>query len=256
MTSNPIPLVDRAKEGRRKWRIFSPVEVGAVERAFDELIAEAETDRDRDDRQVVRLMFLTLMATGIRRGELIGLRWRAISLADPDGPKLRVEETWVRHGVDTPKSTAGQRTIAIGKRLADELYDHLGRTPFTGADERVFVNPRTGRPFGDDRYKEIFTLALTRAGIEGVVRPSHDLRHSSITNAAAAGTKPEALMSRAGHSSYSTTRRYIDLAGEQFREEADRLEERLWGRSGTKSRYQATTSSPDQETEEAASPIG
>jgi integrase-like protein len=162
----------------------------------------------------------------------------------------------VRHGVDTPKSTAGQRTIALGKRLADELYDHLGRTPFKAADERVFVNPRTDRPFGDDRYKAIFTLAMTRAGIEGVVRPSHDLRHSSITNAAAAGTKPEALMSRAGHSSCSTTRRYIDLAGEQFREEADRLEERLWGRSGTKSRYQETPSLPDQETEEVASPLG
>ena len=61
--------------------------------------------------------------------------------------------------------------------------------------------------------------------------PSHELRHSSITNAAAAGTSPEALMSRAGHSSYATTRRYIDLAGERFREEADRLEDRLFGES-------------------------
>jgi integrase len=75
-----------------------------------------------------------------------------------------------------------------------------------------------------------------KAGIEGDVRPAHDLRHSSITNAAAAGTKPEALMSRAGHASYSTTRRYIDLAGEQFREEAERLEERLWGQSSTNRR--------------------
>jgi site-specific recombinase XerD len=113
--TNPSLLVDRPKERRRKWRIFTPVEVGAVERAFDELIAEAETDRDRDDRRVVRVMFLTLMATGVRRRELLGLRWRTVSLADPDGPKLRVEETWVRHGVDTPKSAAGLRTVALGK---------------------------------------------------------------------------------------------------------------------------------------------
>jgi integrase len=88
------------------------------------------------------------------------------------------------------------------------------------------------------------------------VRPAHDLRHSSITNAAEAGTKPEVLMSRAGNSSYSTTRRYIDLAGEQFRNEADRLEERLWGGSGTATRYQAAPSSPDETTEEAATPLG
>jgi integrase len=76
---------------------------------------------------------------------------------------------------------------------------------------------------------EIVRLAFARARIDGNVRPAHDLRHSSITNAATAGTAPEALMSRAGHSSYSTTRRYIDLAGERFRDEADRLEHRLWG---------------------------
>jgi hypothetical protein len=35
-----------------------------------------------------------------------------------------------------------------------------------------------------------------------------------------------------------STRRYVDLAGERFRGEAGRLEERLWGRSGTKNRYE------------------
>jgi len=59
------------------------------------------------------------------------------------------------------------------------------------------------------------------------MRPFHDGRHSSITNAAAAGTPPAALQARAGHSDYSTTQLYIDLAGETFREKAERLERRL-----------------------------
>jgi len=42
-----------------------------------------------------------------------------------------------------------------------------------------------------------------------------------------------ALMACAGHSDYKTTQGYIDLAGETFREEADRLEQRLWGGSST-----------------------
>jgi hypothetical protein len=44
-------------------------------------------------------------------------------------------------------------------------------------------------------------------------------------------------MARAGHSDFKTTQGYIDLAGEKFREEADRLERRLWGDSRTQNRY-------------------
>jgi site-specific recombinase XerD len=234
--TNVVTQVDRPRERRRRWRIFSPAEVAAIERAFDELIHEAGTERDRDDRIVTRRLFLTHMASGLRRGEAAGLRWRSLALADPDGPTLRVEETFVRHAADTPKSEAGCRTISLGERLAGELFERRSWSAFAGDDELVFPNPRTGRSFDANRYAEILRLALSRAGIDGYVRPSHDLRHSSITNAAAAGTSPEALMSRAGHSSYSTTRRYVDLAGERFRDEAERLERRLWGGSGTKSR--------------------
>ncbi len=86
------------------------------------------------------------------------------------------------------------------------------------------------------------------AGITDYVRPFHDVRHSSITNAAAAGTPPAALMARAGHSDFKTTQGYIDLAGETFREEADRLERRLWGETGTKNRYNVAEPSPVEAT--------
>jgi hypothetical protein len=36
-------------------------------------------------------------------------------------------------------------------------------------------------------------------------------------------------MARAGHSDYATTRRYIDLSGELFREDADKLGARVFG---------------------------
>jgi len=48
------------------------------------------------------------------------------------------------------------------------------------------------------------------------MRPFQDMRHSSITNSAAASTSPAALMDRAGHSDFKTTQGYIDLAGETF----------------------------------------
>jgi integrase len=224
---NPVPDVDRPKSDRRKWRILSPTEVGLVIRAFDALISEATTDRDRDDLNTVRSMFLVIVATGLRRGEALGLHWRSVTLAVE--PTLKVEETWVRAARETPKSEAGERTIPLGPVAVSELFEHRGRSAFNGDDERVWANPRTGDPFPVKRHGELFRLALGHAGIEGRVRPFHDLRHSSITNGAAAGIKPEALMARAGHSDYATTRRYIDLSGVAFREEADLQEMRLFG---------------------------
>ena len=109
--TNPVSLVDRPREPRRRWRILSPAEVVAVERALDKMIAQAEAEEEREERawlQQSRVMFLVLVSAGFRRGELLGLRWRHVYLADPDGPHLRVAETWVRGGVDTPKSEAGR----------------------------------------------------------------------------------------------------------------------------------------------------
>jgi len=55
-------------------------------------------------------------------------------------------------------------------------------------------------------------------------------------------------MARAGHSDFKTTQGYIDLAGETFREEADRLERRLWGETGTKNGYKFADPSPVEAT--------
>jgi integrase len=232
--SNPVRDVDRPKEPRKHWRILSPVEIGAVERAFEELAAEADAE-ERPWLEQARTIFLTVLGAGLRRGEILGLRWRDVTLADPEGATLRVRETYVRNQVDTPKSEAGERTIALAEPLADELFQHRGRTRFSGDDERVFCNPRTGGPADHKRYAESLKAALAKSKVTGPMRPFHDGRHSAITNAAAAGMSPEALMVRSGHSDYATTRGYINLAGETFRKEADLVGERIFASVGHKS---------------------
>jgi len=76
------------------------------------------------------------------------------------------------------------------------------------------------------------------------LRPFHDLRVTSITNDAIAGANPVALMTKAGHSSMATTRRYLRLAGVVFREEADALEQRLLGGLSTASSTDLSESEP------------
>jgi integrase len=108
------------------------------------------------------------------------------------------------------------------------MFEHRARTNYEGDGERVFCNPRTGGPLDPKRYAETLKLALKRAKVGRPMRPFHDGRHTSITNAAAAGVSPAALMARAGHSDFAMTQGYTDLAGETFREEAELLEARLF----------------------------
>jgi hypothetical protein len=67
------------------------------------------------------------------------------------------------------------------------------------------------------------------AGITDYVRPHHDLRHTALTNLAATGASPIAVMATAGHRSMATTKRYVHLAGVVFRDESNALERRLLG---------------------------
>jgi integrase len=231
LRDNPVELVDRPREPRRKWRILSPAEIARVQTAFDGLLADEEDEDERVWIDQAHAVFTVVYGLGLRRGELLGLRWRHVRLADPEGPTLRVEETWVAGQVDTPKSEASTRTLALGRVVAEAIFEQRARTAYASDDDRVFCNPQTGGPLDHKRYADTFRAALAKAKIEGRIRPFHDGRHTSITNGAAAGVGPGALQARAGHSDMSTTQRYIDLAGVLFRDEAAAAEARMFGGS-------------------------
>lgn len=229
--ANPVPLIERPKEPRRRWTILQPAEIARVAKAFDELAEDApvRSEKVQETRAWVeqaRVVFLVIIACGLRRGEVLGLRWKHVDLVDL---LIRVEETFIAGRVDTPKSEAGERTIAFGQAIADELWQHRRRTSFEGDDERVFVHPAKGSALDPTLYGETFRAALKRAGVTRPMRPFHDGRHTAITNDARSGNAPLSIQTRAGHASFSTTQRYIDLAGVVFRQEAERLEQHLFG---------------------------
>ena len=90
-------------------------------------------------------------------------------LADPEGPTVRIEETWVAGQVDTPKSEASTRTLALGRVVAEAIFEHRARTAYGGDDDRVFCNPQTGGPLDHKRYDNTFRAALAQAKVEGKV---------------------------------------------------------------------------------------
>lgn len=201
--SNPAEGAERPKVGRRRWRILEPDEVKRVAKAF--------TDEQ------ARVVFLTLILLGIRRGELQRLRWGDCDLLDG---VVRVRLS---------KSDAGERSIAIPRTLVEALSGHYGRTAFKGDQELVFCHAERGTVYRAEWFASALTAALKAAGVDADLRAFHDLRHASLTNGAAAGESPIALMTRAGHTNMSTTKTYLHLAGTVFRDEADRLEDRLLG---------------------------
>ena len=84
-----------------------------------------------------------------------------------------------------------------------------------------------GTTYRPETFKDALTAALAAAGVDKQPRAFHDLRHTAITNDAAAGSSPIAVMTKAGHADLATTKRYMHLAGVVFRDEADALERRL-----------------------------
>jgi integrase len=125
------------------------------------------------------------------------------------------------------KSQSGERSIALPQTLVAAVSEHYRRTQFKGDDERVFCHPKRGTIYRPEPFAEALRDALAAAGVEADLRPFHDLRHASLTNGAAAGESPIALMTRAGHANMATTKQYLHLAGTVFRYEADALERRL-----------------------------
>lgn len=205
--SNAAEGAERPKVRQRKWRILKPVEVGLVARAFEDAQAKA--------------VFLTLVLTGLRRSELLSLRWRDVDLVEN-----------VLHVVDS-KSEDGVRSIAIPPMLAEELWQQRRRSLFNGDGELVFSHPERGTTYSADTFRDALDAALAAAKVDAHVRPFHDLRHTAITNDAASGASPIAVMTKAGHADMRTTKRYLHLAGVVFREEAERLEQRLLGGTST-----------------------
>jgi integrase len=201
--ANPLTAVKRPKTLKRRWRILQPVEVGRVLNAFED--------------EQARTMFMTMMLTGLRRFELLDLRWRDINLVEG---VLRVAKS---------KTEEGERTIALSPMLADALAAQYQRTAYRGDDDRVFCHPERGSRIDGEWYAEKFRAALKIAGITDYVRPFHDARHGALTNMAATSASPTALMATAGHRSMATTKQYLHLAGVVFRDKARALERRLLG---------------------------
>ncbi len=189
-----------------------------------------------------RGFFTVALDTGLRRGELIGLRWSDIdllqriiyvrrSIGPYDQPGHLAEDDGERLST---KTEAGQRLVPIldGAQTAlEELYatakDTGDHAPVFATIERKRgrdgVMRPTGRPLNPRMVTRVFRHYAELAGLPHTIR-LHDLRHTAITNAISQGEDILLIAAFAGHAKTSTT---VDVYGhlmpDRVREAAHRM---------------------------------
>ena len=224
--TNPVSSIDRPRLAQPDMSVLTEVEIARLTAAYDQLAAEA-SEEERPWWQLAKAIVLIALGTALRRGELVGLRWRAVNLLEA---KIEIRETYVRGRFTTPKSKASRRVLELGPRTLAVLEEHWRGTAYRADDDLVFGHPTKGTPIETSSLaKRYLKPALARAGIEKPFRPFHDLRHTSLTHAAAAGNPQIYVQARAGHSQGSITERYMHAAQVLFPGAAERSENRMFG---------------------------
>jgi integrase len=163
----------------------------------------------RDDRLYAAWMLFA--TTGMRRGEVAGLRWVDVDLAagrvTPRKP--RVEVNYKVH-VSEPKTAKGKRSLALDPATGAALREHRAHQ----AEERLIVGPGwqdcglvftwgDGRPLHPERFSRWFERLAREAGLPKI--RLHDVRHSYATAALAAGVPAKVVSERLGHANIAIT---------------------------------------------------
>ncbi len=197
---------------RNGWIANNPFEQGeslisqAQENRRDRVLSREEEMRllaaCNGRRAHLRSILICALDTGMRRGEILQLRWKDVN----------IEEGIITIRATTTK-TMRPRSVPMSTRLREELKRMREKAP----DDTEFL------VFGiDSDVKHGFTSACEEAGIEDF--HFHDCRHTATTRLAQSGLSPLEVMRITGHSQLTTLTRYFNQTNEQLKKAAAALD--------------------------------
>ncbi len=157
--------------------------------------------------------FVLLMTTGMRRGEVLGLRWFDV---DFDDNSLSVANTWTTtakgHRVSgPPKTLKSRRQVYLDPATVDALRSHRARQneerlaagPAWDTDCKYVFTDELGGRFDPETFSKLFRRYAAQADLPEI--RLHDLRHSYATLALKAGIHPKVVSEQLGHATVGIT---------------------------------------------------
>lgn len=215
ITDNPASNVKPPRRPRTRRTVWNPEEI----RTFLASI--------RDDRFAA--LFLLELTTGIRRGQVCGLKWSDVDL---DAGVITAHDNRVVVGGRALEKAGGKtrnadQTIAIDRatvaalrrwrELQDREREFVGDAYHTG--DYLFTY-QDGRPPHPDTIRQRFDRLAAAAGLSRIT--FHDLRHSYATGALRAGISPKVISERIGHANVGFfLETYAHVLGNDDREAAE-----------------------------------
>ena len=182
----------------------------------------------------LRAMLVVIALLGLRRSEVLGLRWSEVDLV--------AGTMQIRHGLHRtggslqlmPTKTArSRRTIPLPAVVVRELREHRDRQEAEREQlagnwpesEFVFTTP-IGTPIDPDNCSKVVKAAVKAAGLRDV--RMHDFRHGVVSVLLGLGVPPRTVMEIAGHSGLEMTMNvYAHVTLDDKRVALDRFEQLL-----------------------------
>jgi len=146
-------------------------------------------------------IYLTAAFTGLRRGELIALRWRETDFA---GSTIRVRGSYSGGELTTPKF-GKVRSVPMAPEVAEALLALKDHSRFVDPDDLVFAGV-AGGPLDGSALRRRYGVALARAGLRRL--RFHDLRHTFGTRMIAKADIRR-VQEWMGHADIQTTMKYL-----------------------------------------------
>lgn len=210
--SGPAPELASPRLNRRETRVLNREEQRLLEHTLSEKTLDATG-------------VLLCLYTGLRLGEVCGLRWGDIDLNHNVLTVRRTVQRLPQEGAEgktalcigTPKTACSHRCVPLPPFLAERLADYQQEPDcylLTGQPDKP-MQPRT--------YQYIFKRYLARAGVADA--NFHALRHTFATRCVESGFDPKSLSELLGHSTVNITlNRYVHASLDWKREQMNRLE--------------------------------
>jgi integrase len=197
-------------------------------------VAQARRVLGLVERDRLRAVYVLALTAGLRKGELLGLRWVDVDL---DGAELHVRQASQRVAGElhftAPKTRHSRRTLPLPALAVDALREHRVRQAAerlaagrAWTDSGLVFTTTHGTPIEPRNLNRHWYGVRDRSGLPDV--RLHDLRHTCVTLLLDAGVPPHIVRAIAGHSGIEVTMTiYAHAAREEQRQALLGLAERL-----------------------------